>query len=52
MLDGARVFTAPGGHASLFLDASHWVPVFLDAVASVTERLDPPEELGSRSVAR
>ena len=38
-IDGAQVLTAPGGHASLFLDASRWVPVFLDAVESVTEQL-------------
>ena len=40
-IDGAQVRTAPGGHASLFLDATNWVPVFLDAVETVTARLDP-----------
>ena len=38
-IPGAVVRTAPGGHASLFLDAAHWVPVFAEAVDSVTERL-------------
>ncbi|HZJ07764.1 MAG TPA: alpha/beta fold hydrolase [Nocardioidaceae bacterium] len=44
-IDGAQVRTAPGGHASLFLDAAKWVPVFLDAVKSVTERLEPSSEV-------
>ena len=39
-IDGALVWTAPGGHASLFLDAARWVPVFAEAVDSVVERLD------------
>jgi pimeloyl-ACP methyl ester carboxylesterase len=34
----AAVFTAPGGHASIVLDAARWVPIFLDAVASVADR--------------
>ncbi len=38
-IDDAHIFTARGGHASLVLDAQHWVPVFLDAVAHVTDRL-------------
>ena len=38
-IHGAEVRTAPGGHASLFLDAARWVPVFIEAVATVTERL-------------
>ncbi len=38
-IDGAQVYTAPGGHASLFLDAKRWTPVFLDAVHDVTERI-------------
>jgi 3-oxoadipate enol-lactonase len=39
-IEGAEVFTAPGGHASLFLDAANWVPVFLEAVDDVVARLD------------
>lgn len=35
---GADVRSSPGGHTSLFLDAKRWVPVFVDAVQSVTER--------------
>jgi 3-oxoadipate enol-lactonase len=35
---GASVWEAPGGHASLFLDAARWVPVFAEAVDSVVER--------------
>jgi homoserine acetyltransferase len=35
---GAQVFAARGGHASLVLDAEHWVPVFLDAVGSVSDK--------------
>jgi 3-oxoadipate enol-lactonase len=38
-IDGATVHTAPGGHASIFLDADRWVPVFLEAVADVTRRV-------------
>ena len=40
----ARIFTAPGGHASIFLDAERWVPVFLTAVEDVSRRIaaDPP----------
>lgn len=35
----ATTFEAPGGHASLFLDASRWIPVFLEALDDVTARL-------------
>jgi 3-oxoadipate enol-lactonase len=35
-ITGARVHSAPGGHASVFLDAKRWVPVFAEAVADVT----------------
>jgi 3-oxoadipate enol-lactonase len=35
----AVVLEAPGGHASIFLDHARWVPLFLDAVASVTDRI-------------
>jgi 3-oxoadipate enol-lactonase len=44
-IPGAGVVTAPGGHASLFLDAGRWVPVFVEAVDSVTERLPGSSEL-------
>lgn len=36
----ARMFSAPGGHASIFLDADRWVPVFLTAVHDVTRRIE------------
>ena len=35
----AQVYDAPGGHASIVLDHDRWVPVFLEAVADVTERV-------------
>jgi len=38
-IPGAIVLEAPGGHASLFLDHQRWLPLFLDAAASVTDRL-------------
>jgi 3-oxoadipate enol-lactonase len=44
-IEGADVYTAPGGHASLFLDAANWVPVFLEAVDGVVDRLDSSEEI-------
>ena len=37
-IPGAQVFPARGGHASLVLDAEHWVPVFLEAVGSVSDK--------------
>lgn len=45
-IEGAQVWTAPGGHASLFLDATRWVPVFLDAVESVTDQLGRSTQAG------
>jgi len=42
----ASVFTAPGGHASIFLDADRWVPVFLEAVADVSARIPSYEATG------
>lgn len=36
MIPGAKVFLAPGGHASVVLDTERWRPVFLDALAHVT----------------
>ena len=38
-IPGAAVFEAPGGHTSLFADSGRWLPVFLEAVAHVTDRL-------------
>ena len=38
-IHGAQVFTAPGGHASIFLDAHRWAPLFHEAVGSVTSQL-------------
>ena len=35
---GARVFSAPGGHASVVLDAARWLPVFEDALDDVWRR--------------
>jgi 3-oxoadipate enol-lactonase len=43
-IDGAQVWTAPGGHASIFLDAGNWVPVFVEAVDAVVDRLDQASE--------
>lgn len=36
MIPGAKVFMAPGGHASVVLDSERWRPVFLEALAHVT----------------
>jgi len=35
-IPGAKVFRAPGGHASVVLDGAHWRPVLLEALAHVT----------------
>lgn len=35
MIPGAKVFEAPGGHASVVLDSERWRPVFLEALAHV-----------------
>lgn len=37
-IPGAVVYEAPGGHASVVLDAQTWVPVFLDAVQDIAAR--------------
>ncbi len=37
MIPGAKVFEAPGGHASVVLDSERWRPVFLEALAHVTQ---------------
>ena len=34
-IPGARELSVAGGHASLFLDAARWVPVFVEAVETV-----------------
>lgn len=36
MIPGAKVFHAPGGHASVVLDSERWRPVFLEALAHVS----------------
>ena len=41
----ARVYDAPGGHASIVLDQARWLPVFLEAVADVTGRLPAPRRM-------
>ena len=38
-IPGAVTFSAPGGHASLFFDHERWTAIFLDALASVGDRL-------------
>jgi pimeloyl-ACP methyl ester carboxylesterase len=35
MIPGAKIFQAPGGHASVVLDTERWRPVFLQALAHV-----------------
>jgi 3-oxoadipate enol-lactonase len=37
-IDGAQVFEAPGGHASVVMDMANWSPVFIDAVRDTTAR--------------
>lgn len=39
MIPGATVHEAPGGHASVVMDYSNWMPVFLEAVEDVTVRV-------------
>lgn len=41
-IPGAEVFRAPGGHASVFLDATRWLPVFLEAVERTARRAYGP----------
>ena len=41
----ARVFRAPGGHASIFLDSTRWSPVFLEAVHDVASRIPDQDRL-------
>ena len=42
LVPGAEVFRAPGGHASVFLDAERWLPVFLEAVHRTARRAYGP----------
>ena len=39
-IEGATVHEAPGGHASIVLGSTNWLPVFVEAVADVVGRLD------------
>jgi 3-oxoadipate enol-lactonase len=48
----AQTFVAPGGHASLFLGAADWVPVFLGAVESVVARQPGRLDLGRAATTR
>ena len=50
LVPGAEVFRAPGGHASVFLDAERWTPVFLEAVLHTARRAYGPT-LQDRSLA-
>ncbi len=45
-IPGAAVFEAPGGHTSLFADSGRWLPVFLQAVAHVSDRLPDHRQAG------
>jgi pimeloyl-ACP methyl ester carboxylesterase len=44
-IEGATVYEAPGGHASVVMDHDRWVPVFLEAVADVSSRIPGPEQV-------
>lgn len=37
-IESAQVYEAPGGHASIAMDAERWAPVFLDAIRETTAR--------------
>jgi 3-oxoadipate enol-lactonase len=39
-IEGASLYTAPGGHASIVLGSGSWLPVFRQALAEVTRRAD------------
>ena len=43
-IEGASLYTAPGGHASIVLGARTWLPVFYEALADVTRRVDLDDE--------
>ncbi|GAB2772929.1 hypothetical protein GCM10027020_27750 [Nocardioides salsibiostraticola] len=47
----AALRSSRGGHTSLFLDAKRWVPLFVDAVATVTEQADLNVREGARITA-
>ncbi len=44
-IEGASLYVAPGGHASIVLRSGTWLPVFREALADVTRRavFDEPE---------
>jgi pimeloyl-ACP methyl ester carboxylesterase len=44
-IEGATVYDAPGGHASIVLGVSTWLPIFLEAVADVVERTSGEDSL-------
>jgi len=50
-IEGASLYTAPGGHASIVLRAGSWLPVFREALADVTRRADFDVESGSEDQA-
>ena len=39
-IEGASLYTAPGGHASIVLRAGSWLPRFREALADVTRRAE------------
>jgi 3-oxoadipate enol-lactonase len=39
-IEGASLYTAPGGHASIVLGSRAWLPVFRQALAEVTRRAE------------
>ena len=47
-IDGASLYTAPGGHASIVLRAATWLPAFREALADVTRRAVFDEESGDQ----
>ena len=50
-IEGASLYTAPGGHASIVLRAGSWLPAFREALADVTRRaeFDAQEETDQAS---
>lgn len=46
-IPGAAVVEAPGGHASIFMDAARWSPIFLDAVRQTSARAGGAAEHGA-----
>jgi 3-oxoadipate enol-lactonase len=43
-IDGASLYVAPGGHASIVLRSDSWLPRFLEALADVTRRVERDEQ--------